>query len=50
MVYGDLKPQNIVLTRYIDKENSDLTIYKPCYRIKIIDLASINYLKDIPHL
>jgi hypothetical protein len=37
----------MVLVRYQNLEDSELTLYKPCYKIKLIDLASLNYLEDI---
>ena len=47
IVYSDLKPSNIVLTRYENKKESEITLYKYCYKIKLIDLGSFTYLKDI---
>jgi serine/threonine protein kinase len=47
IVYSDLKPSNIVLIRYENIKESELTIYKYCYKIKLIDLGSFTYLKDI---
>jgi serine/threonine protein kinase len=48
IAYSDLKPSNIVIFRYENKEEADVSIYKYCYKIKLIDLASFTYLKDIP--
>jgi serine/threonine protein kinase len=31
IVYTDLKPANIVLVRYENKEDSEVTLYKNCY-------------------
>jgi hypothetical protein len=47
IAFSDLKPQNIVLVKYVNKDDSENTLLKPCYRIKLIDLASFTYLKDI---
>jgi hypothetical protein len=46
-VYSDLKPDNLVLERYENKEDSEITIYKPCYKLKFIDLGSFTIFKDI---
>jgi hypothetical protein len=45
MVYSDLKPDNLVLVRYTNKD-IDLTIYKPCYKLKFIDLGSFTFLEN----
>ena len=45
MIYSDLKPDNLVLVRYMDK-NKDITIYKPCYKLKFIDLGSFTFLES----
>ncbi len=31
IVFSDLKPANIVILRYINKEDSEITVYKHCY-------------------
>jgi RIO-like serine/threonine protein kinase len=31
IVYTDLKPANIVLVRYENKKDSEITLYKNCY-------------------
>jgi hypothetical protein len=36
-----------VLERYENKEESEITIYKPCYKLKFIDLGSFTIFKDI---
>jgi serine/threonine protein kinase len=46
VVYKDLKPSNIVLVRY-ENNKENITIYKPCYKIKLIDLSSLSYLRNI---
>jgi hypothetical protein len=35
------------LVKYINRHDSENTLLKPCYKIKLIDLASFTYLKDI---
>jgi serine/threonine protein kinase len=45
MAYGDLKPANIIIERFSDQEN-EITINHCCYKIKLIDLGSIVFLKD----
>jgi hypothetical protein len=45
MVYSDLKPDNLVLVRYTDKDK-EITIYKPCYKLKFIDLGSFTFLES----
>jgi hypothetical protein len=35
------------LVKYINRQDSEYTLLKPCYKIKLIDLASFTYLKDI---
>ena len=45
MIYSDLKPANLVLERYIDK-NLDITIYQPRYILKFIDLGSFTILEN----
>jgi hypothetical protein len=47
MAYGNLKPSNIVLVRYENKDEVEFTFHRPCYKIKLINLSSITYLKDI---
>jgi serine/threonine protein kinase len=47
LAFTDLKPDNIVIVRYENKEESEVTIYKPCYKIKLIDLGSITALENI---
>ena len=37
----------MVILRYINKEDSEITVFKYCYKIKLIDLSSLTYLKDI---
>lgn len=37
----------MVLFRYENKDDSETTIYKRCYKVKLIDLASLTYLNDI---
>jgi hypothetical protein len=39
-----------VITRYYNKEKNDETIYRSCYKIKLIDIASLTYLKDLKNL
>ena len=34
------------MLRYINKEESEISVYKNCYKIKLIDLASMTFLKD----
>ena len=46
MVYSDLKPDNLVVVRYQNKEDSEITTYRSCYKIKFIDLGSFTYLED----
>jgi hypothetical protein len=46
MVYTDLKPANIVLVRYENKKDSEITLYKNCYIIKLIDLASLSFFRE----
>jgi hypothetical protein len=31
----------------VNKDDSEYTLIRPCYKIKLIDLASFTYLKDI---
>ena len=45
MVYSDLKPDNLVLVRYTDKD-TEKTIYKPCYKLKFIDLGSFTFQEN----
>jgi serine/threonine protein kinase len=47
LAFTDLKPDNIVIVRYENKEDSEITLYKPCYKIKLIDLGSITALENI---
>jgi hypothetical protein len=47
IAFSDLKPDNIVLVRYFNFMDSIQTLLKPCYKIKLIDLASFTYLNDI---
>ena len=42
-----MKPSNIVLIRSENKEESEITLYKYCYKIMLLDLGSFTYLKDI---
>jgi hypothetical protein len=35
------------MVQYINRQDSEITLLKPCYKIKLIDLASFTYLKDI---
>jgi hypothetical protein len=44
LAYSDLKPENLVLVRYLNKEESEITVYKPCYKLKFIDLGSFTIL------
>lgn len=37
----------MVLVRYINKQEPDITNYSNCYQIKLIDLSSFTYLNDI---
>ena len=46
MIYSDLKPANVVLVRYINK-NIEVTQYKPCYVFKFIDLGSFTFIENI---
>ena len=45
MVYSDLKPDNLVLVRYKNKD-IDTTIYKPCYILKFINIGSFTILEE----
>jgi serine/threonine protein kinase len=47
LAFTDLKPDNIVIVRYENKEESEITLYKPCYKIKLIDLGSFTALENI---
>jgi hypothetical protein len=31
----------------VNKDDSEYTLIRPCYKIKLIDLASFTYLKNI---
>jgi hypothetical protein len=46
LVFGDLKPANIIFYRYLDRKNCEKSIYLPCYKIKIIDLGGIVFLEN----
>jgi hypothetical protein len=46
MVYSDLKPGNLVLVRYINKDLDEETLYKVCYKVKFIDLGSFTFIRD----
>jgi serine/threonine protein kinase len=50
IAFSDLKPENIVIVRYTDIKESEITVINPCYKIKLIDIASLTYLKDIDDL
>jgi serine/threonine protein kinase len=47
IIYSDLKPHNLVLERYENSSDSEITIYKPCYKLKFIDLGSFTIINDI---
>jgi serine/threonine protein kinase len=50
LTFSDLKPDNIVLVRYQNKDESEFTLYQPCYKIKLIDLGSITIIENIDSL
>jgi serine/threonine protein kinase len=47
LAFSDLKPDNIVLVRYQNKADNEITLYQPCYKIKLIDLGSITAFENI---
>ena len=45
MIYSDLKPPNIVLVEYTNKD-VEATIYRKCYKFKFIDFGSFTILEN----
>lgn len=45
MIYSDLKPANLVLVEYINKDIEE-TIYRKCYKLKFIDFGSFTILEN----